>query len=139
MSNRFPQLRQAQADRRSFGSRRASARRLGYPAIVAGGCALVFAATWVATPNVQQWWAGTSTPEPPVAVAAVQDPGAAERSVYFSGCSEARAAGAAPIHRGSPGYRPEMDGDGDGVACETYSGFRRSGGGYSLPRLRRRH
>lgn len=139
MSNRFPQLRQAQADRASFGSRRASARRSGYPAIVALGCVLVFAATWIATPNLQRLWAQTSTPEPTAAKAAVQDPEAAERSVYFSGCSEARAAGAAPIHRGSPGYRPEMDGDGDGVACENYSGFRRSGGGYSLPRLRRRH
>lgn len=139
MSNRFPQLRQAEADRRSFGSRRASTRRLGYPAIVAGGCALVFAATWVATPNLQRLWAQTSRSEPSAAVEAVQDPEAAERSVYFSGCSEARAAGAAPIHRGSPGYRPAMDGDGDGVACENYSGFRGSGGGYRLPRLRRRH
>ncbi|GAA0446631.1 MULTISPECIES: excalibur calcium-binding domain-containing protein [Sphingomonas] len=139
MSNRFPHLRQGQAAPSSFGSRRASTRRLGYPAIVAGGCALVFAATWIATPNVQQWWAETSRSEPSAAVEAVQDPAAAERSVYFSGCSEARAAGAAPMHRGSPGYRPEMDGDGDGVACENYSGFRRSGGGYRLPRLRRRH
>lgn len=138
MSNRFPQLRQAQADRASFGSRRASARRSGYPAIVALGCVLVFAATWIATPNLQRLWAQTSTPEPTAAKAAVQDPGAAERSVYFSGCSEARAAGAAPIHRGSPGYRAGMDGDGDGVACETYSGSS-GGGGYSFRRHRRRH
>lgn len=39
-------------------------------------------------------------------------------NVYYRGCWEARAAGAAPIHRGQPGYRPEMDGDGDGIACE---------------------
>ena len=139
MSNRFPQLRQAQADRGSFGARRASARRLGYPAIVASGCALVFVATWIATPNVQQWWAETSRPEPSALAEAVQGPEAAERSVYFRGCNDARAAGAAPIHRGSPGYREEMDGDGDGIACENYSGSRGSGGGYSLPRLRRRH
>ena len=30
----------------------------------------------------------------------------------------ARAAGAAPLYAGQPGYRPEMDGDRDGVACE---------------------
>ncbi|MDN5703049.1 MAG: excalibur calcium-binding domain-containing protein, partial [Micrococcales bacterium] len=36
----------------------------------------------------------------------------------FANCSEARAAGAAPLHRGMPGYAPRMDGDGDGVACE---------------------
>ncbi|MCP3732501.1 excalibur calcium-binding domain-containing protein [Sphingomonas sp. MG17] len=32
----------------------------------------------------------------------------------------ASAAGAAPIRRGEPGYRQEMDGDFDGVACEPY-------------------
>jgi len=44
--------------------------------------------------------------------------------VYYRGCNEARAAGAAPIYRGQPGYRPEMDGDGDGIACEPYRGRR---------------
>lgn len=39
---------------------------------------------------------------------------------YFRNCKEAWAAGAAPIYRGQPGYRPEMDGDGDGIACEPY-------------------
>lgn len=42
----------------------------------------------------------------------------ASSGVYFANCAAARAAGAAPIRRGQPGYRPEMDGDGDGVACE---------------------
>jgi len=44
--------------------------------------------------------------------------------VYYRGCNEARAAGAAPLYRGQPGYRPEMDGDGDGIACEPYRGRR---------------
>jgi len=39
---------------------------------------------------------------------------------YWRGCNEARAAGSAPIYRGEPGYRPEMDGDNDGIACEPY-------------------
>ncbi|QNG20278.1 DUF1524 domain-containing protein [Rhodococcus triatomae] len=38
--------------------------------------------------------------------------------VYYPHCAAARAAGVAPIHRGSPGYRPGLDGDGDGIACE---------------------
>ncbi len=38
--------------------------------------------------------------------------------VHFSNCTEARAAGAAPLRRGEPGYRPAMDRDNDGVACE---------------------
>ncbi len=44
--------------------------------------------------------------------------------VYYRNCAEARAAGAAPIYRGQPGYRPEMDGDSDGIACEPYRGRR---------------
>lgn len=42
----------------------------------------------------------------------------ARSSAYFRSCREAWAAGAAPLRRGQPGYRVEMDGDGDGVACE---------------------
>lgn len=38
--------------------------------------------------------------------------------VYYANCTEARAAGAAPLHRGEPGYRAGLDRDGDGVACE---------------------
>lgn len=38
--------------------------------------------------------------------------------VYYANCSEARAAGAAPLHRGDPGYSRKLDRDGDGVACE---------------------
>lgn len=37
---------------------------------------------------------------------------------YFANCSEARAAGAAPIRRGEAGYSSKLDRDGDGVACE---------------------
>jgi hypothetical protein len=36
----------------------------------------------------------------------------------WQGCDDARAAGTAPIHLGEPGYRKDMDGDGDGIACE---------------------
>ena len=39
---------------------------------------------------------------------------------YYSGCNEARAAGVAPLYIGEPGYRPQMDGDSDGIACEPY-------------------
>lgn len=34
-------------------------------------------------------------------------------------CSDARAAGAAPVLRGQPGYAPWLDADGDGIGCET--------------------
>ncbi len=38
--------------------------------------------------------------------------------VYFQNCAAARAAGAAPIRAGEPGYSRKLDRDGDGVACE---------------------
>ncbi|MFC0588864.1 excalibur calcium-binding domain-containing protein [Novosphingobium aquiterrae] len=37
---------------------------------------------------------------------------------HWRGCDPVRAAGSAPLYRGEPGYREDMDGDGDGVACE---------------------
>ncbi|HET8616122.1 MAG TPA: excalibur calcium-binding domain-containing protein [Actinomycetales bacterium] len=39
-------------------------------------------------------------------------------SVYYKNCTAVRAAGAAPIHRGDPGYAPHLDRDGDGIGCE---------------------
>jgi len=39
--------------------------------------------------------------------------------VYYKNCMEARAAGAAPIYRGQPGYRSGLDRDNDGIACES--------------------
>jgi hypothetical protein len=36
----------------------------------------------------------------------------------FANCSEARAAGAAPVYVGDAGYAPRLDRDGDGVGCE---------------------
>ena len=46
------------------------------------------------------------------------------RDIFYRNCDAARAAGAAPLHRGHPGYRPPLDADGDGVACEPYRGRR---------------
>ena len=53
-----------------------------------------------------------SQPLPVQPVAAI--PGAA----LYANCAAARAAGAAPLRRGQPGYRPALDGDSDGVACQ---------------------
>lgn len=39
-------------------------------------------------------------------------------SSYYANCSAARAAGAAPIRVGEPGYSRKLDRDGDGIACE---------------------
>ncbi|WP_210731775.1 excalibur calcium-binding domain-containing protein [Sphingomonas sp. PAMC26645] len=39
-------------------------------------------------------------------------------SVYYANCAAARAAGAAPVMRGAPGYSRKLDRDNDGVGCE---------------------
>ncbi|WP_407839399.1 excalibur calcium-binding domain-containing protein [Streptomyces sp. DSM 116496] len=39
-------------------------------------------------------------------------------SAYYKNCAAARAAGAAPVRRGDPGYGRHLDRDGDGVGCE---------------------
>ena len=39
-------------------------------------------------------------------------------ATYYKNCDAVRAAGAAPLHRGQPGYDRHLDRDGGGVACE---------------------
>jgi hypothetical protein len=38
--------------------------------------------------------------------------------VHYENCSAARAAGAAPVRVGDPGYASHLDRDDDGVGCE---------------------
>nr|WP_231862737.1 excalibur calcium-binding domain-containing protein [Sphingorhabdus sp. M41] len=45
-----------------------------------------------------------------------------QSSAYYPNCTAARSAGAAPLYVGDPGYRFELDRDGDGIACEPYRG-----------------
>lgn len=52
-------------------------------------------------------------PVPAVPAAAVPAP-----SAYYANCAAVRAAGAAPLHAGQPGYSTKLDRDRDGVACE---------------------
>lgn len=53
----------------------------------------------------------TPPPPPPPVVDA-------PASVYYPNCAAVKSAGAAPIYQGEPGYRPGLDGDGDGIACD---------------------
>ncbi|WP_461174150.1 DUF1524 domain-containing protein [Arthrobacter sp. Z1-9] len=55
-------------------------------------------------------------PVAPVPAPAVPAPAAA--AAYYANCAAARAAGAAPLFAGHAGYRPALDRDSDGVACE---------------------
>ncbi|MEU8136616.1 excalibur calcium-binding domain-containing protein [Streptodolium elevatio] len=53
-----------------------------------------------------RWGTGTTTPP------------SGQGPLYFEQCAEAWEAGEAPIERGEPGYRDELDRDKDGTACE---------------------
>lgn len=55
----------------------------------------------------------------PVRSAAVAPKSSNTRTnVYYANCTAARAAGAAPVRVGDPGYARHLDRDGDGVGCE---------------------
>src|SRR5690606_10521164 len=54
----------------------------------------------------------------PFAPAPVVPAPAPPASVYYENCTAVRAAGAAPIYAGEPGYSRKLDRDGDGIGCE---------------------
>lgn len=64
--------------------------------------------------SIGTYVAPTSTATPVYTAPAQTQP----TSTYYANCSDARAAGAAPIYQGQPGYRSALDRDNDGVACE---------------------
>ncbi|GHF09234.1 hypothetical protein GCM10017786_48420 [Amycolatopsis deserti] len=74
----------------------------------------------VAPPPVTVPPAPASTPKPSTPKPSTEKPTEEPdiSSAYYANCSEARAAGAAPLHAGEPGYRAALDRDKDGVACE---------------------
>lgn len=72
---------------------------------------------------------GTTAPSPPATRPRSTTPGSAEAVITaaptdassgrYANCKQAWAAGVAPLHIGQPGYREDMDGDRDGIACES--------------------
>lgn len=59
--------------------------------------------------------------EEPIAEEPVYEEPIAEEpapNVWYKNCTEVRAAGAAPIYPGDPGWEPKFDRDNDGVGCE---------------------
>ena len=55
-------------------------------------------------------------PSPPTRTE--QPRGLLSPSASYPNCAAARAAGAAPLYRGEPGYASHLDRDNDGIACE---------------------
>jgi hypothetical protein len=60
--------------------------------------------------------AAPAAPAPAPAPAAPVAP--APAAVYYANCTAARAAGAAPVYAGTPGYGKHLDRDGDGIGCD---------------------
>ncbi len=103
------------------------ASRLARTISIPLAAAATFVGVYVMTPPGRS--DATETPPPYAASAPAPAPSAPTSVVqsilsttYYRNCNEARAVGAAPIYRGRPGYRSEMDGDDDGIACEPYRG-----------------
>lgn len=77
--------------------------------IGAGVFGLVGGLASVAMPGVVERWQADAAARAKV-----------EASATYSGCRAAQQSGVTPLHAGEPGYRSDMDGDGDGIACEDY-------------------
>lgn len=114
MVKRHTNLRQTRASGGPYSRRyaRSMRREASFAGQLIGGCLTVGAITFAFAPEIRSSWTMAALPTEKVE--------AVERSAYYPNCDAARAAGAAPIYRGSPGYREGMDGDGDGIACEPY-------------------
>ena len=69
------------------------------------GCTIVFAGVWAA-----------SAPTPQLVAAPAPD---AAPAAMYADCAAVRAANAAPLRASQPGYRPALDPNMNGIACET--------------------
>jgi Excalibur calcium-binding domain/Protein of unknown function (DUF1524) len=75
--------------------------------LVDGDCPGLTVARWAEVPAIVT----TQSTAGPATTAASEAP-------YYANCTAARAAGVTPLLRGAPGYRPALDRDDDGIACE---------------------
>jgi hypothetical protein len=57
--------------------------------------------------------------------------------IWYAGCDQVRLSGRAPLYRGQPGYRDDMDSDQDGIACEDYPGALEDARARQMQRMRR--
>lgn len=80
---------------------------------------LPFAATTTVPVTEPPTVATTSPPPAPTTTAKPATTVPATTGTYYGSCDDVRAAGAAPLRRGEPGYRPGLDRDNDGIACDT--------------------
>jgi hypothetical protein len=74
------------------------------------------APTTVTTPDTTR---ATTAATAPATTAATAPATTRSSSVSYANCAAVKAAGAAPIYRGQPGYGSHLDRDNDGIGCET--------------------
>jgi hypothetical protein len=60
----------------------------------------------------------TTTDPSPLSTTASPGHTQSQANVYYRNCADVRAAGAAPLRPGDPGYRLGLDADKDGIACD---------------------
>ena len=116
IENRYPKFRRAQRHRGSFhrDDGHSSKRLVAFVPLLVGASVLTFGGVYFsdeipgalrASVTLARSFKRENTPQ---------------AGAYYSGCDDARAAGVAPLYADEPGYRLEMDGDSDGIACEPY-------------------
>lgn len=96
---------------------KAAAEKAAADAAAAAQAAAQAAAEQAARDAAARQVAPAPAPAAP-AVPAVPAAPAAPANVYYANCTAARAAGAAPIYAGTPGYGKHLDRDGDGIGCD---------------------
>jgi hypothetical protein len=69
-------------------------------------------------PQVAAATTGRTAAATATTAATTAPPAGPRAEAYYANCDAARAAGAAPLHTGDPGYGRHLDRDGDGSACE---------------------
>jgi uncharacterized protein with LGFP repeats len=112
---------------RAYGSTGYENGFLGYPTSdeygIAGGRRVDFQHGYVEwSPSTGARVTGPAVPvvttPPPSTPPPTPPPSTPPTGVYYANCDAVRAAGAAPLYSGQPGYRSGLDRDHDGVACE---------------------
>lgn len=111
---RMARRRQWQRQARGRDSRPRPESRAAFAGRALGVWALVAIVTWQGVPLAARLWTDLQRTS--------GERAADEASAWYPNCDAARAAGAAPIQRGEPGYREALDRDGDGIACEPFRG-----------------
>lgn len=98
---------------------KAAAEQAAAEKAAADAAAAKLAAEQAVAQQAAQQAAAKPVPAPAAPAPAAPAPAApAPAAAYYANCAAAKAAGAAPVRAGMPGYGTHLDRDGDGIGCE---------------------